>query len=124
MKTRKMMILALALTVCTALNAQTSFSETTTLYLMHSSGKHLERGTDDGGWIEASTKTSPQQMTLTPDGKGYYTIQVAGQEKYLSLSGEWNSKFIASGSGNEAKWTIEAGSGQYVKLRCKSNNTY
>lgn len=119
-----MMILALALTVCTALNAQTSFSEATTLYLMHSSGKHLERGTDDGGWIEASTKTSPQQMTLTPDGKGYYTIQVAGQQKYLSLLGEWNSKFIASGSGNEAKWTIEAGPGQYVKLRCKSNNKY
>ena len=102
--------------------AQTSFDQATTLYLMHSSGNHLERGTDDGGWIESATKASPQQMTLTPLGNGYYSIQVAGQQKYLSFSGQWNSKFIASATGDEAKWTIEKGSGQFVRLRCKANN--
>ena len=102
--------------------AQTSFSEPTTLYLMHSSGKHLERGSDDGGWIEASTKTSPQKMTIIPLGQGYYNIQSG--DLFLSQAGQWNSKFISSSTGDEAKWTIESASGQYVKLRCKANNKY
>ena len=110
--------------VMVAASGQTSFNEATTLYLMHSSGNHIERGTDDGGWIEAPTKANPQQMTLTPVGNGYYTIQVAGQQMYLSQSGQWNSKFIANATGDEAKWAIESASGQYVKLRCKSNNKY
>ena len=120
-------LLSLAVTVVAILATafgQTSFSEATTLYLLHSSGNHIECGSDDGGWIEAPTKGSPQQMTLTPAGQGYYTIQVAGQQKYLSLAGQWNSKFIASATGDEAKWAIEQGMGQYVKLRCKANDKY
>ncbi|MBQ9362906.1 MAG: hypothetical protein IJT97_05715 [Bacteroidaceae bacterium] len=110
--------------ISTALFAQTTFDEATTLYLMHSSGNHLEMGSDDGGWIEAPTKAGPQQMTLIPDGQGYYSIQVAGQEKFLSLSGQWNSKFIADSSVDAAKWSIEPGMSQFVKLRCKANNRY
>ena len=102
--------------------AQPSFTEPTTLYVMHSSGKHLERGSDDGGWIEAPTKSNPQKMTIIPLGQGYYNIQVGSV--FLSLSGQWNSKFISSSTGDEAKWTIEAGTGQYVRLRCKANNKY
>ena len=102
--------------------AQPSFTEPTTLYVMHSSGKHLERGSDDGGWIEAPTKSNPQKMTIIPLGQGYYNIQVGSV--FLSLSGQWNSKFISSSTGDEAKWTIEAGAGQYVRLRCKANNKY
>ena len=120
-------LLSLAVTVVAILATafgQTSFSEATTLYLLHSSGNHIECGSDDGGWIEAPTKGSPQQMTLTPAGQGYYTIQVAGQQKYLSLAGQWNSKFIASATGDEAKWAIEQGMGQYVKRRCKANDKY
>jgi O-glycosyl hydrolase len=104
--------------------AQTSFSEPTTLYLMHSSGNHLEMGTDNGGWIEASTKSSPQKMVIVPDGKGYYNIQVSGKEMFLSKTGEWNSKFIADPSVDEAKFTIEQGMSQFMKLRCKANNGY
>jgi O-glycosyl hydrolase len=110
--------------VAAALFAQTDFSEATTVYLLHSSGNHLEMGTDDGGWIESPTKSSPQQMVLVPDGQGYYTIQVAGQQKFLSLSGQWNSKFITDASGDEAKWAIEQAMSQFVKLRCKANNKY
>jgi len=104
---KKNLRFCLTLAVClmsTALCAQASFSEATTLYLLHSSGNHLEMGSDTGGWIESPTKSSPQQMTLTPDGKGYYSIQVAGQQKFLSLSGQWNSAFIDKASGDEAKW--------------------
>ena len=103
---------------------QTSFTQPTTLYLMHSSGNHVEMGSDNGGWIEAPTKSSPQQVTIVPDGQGYYNIQAAGQSLYLALEGQWNSKFIASATAAAAKWTIEPASGQYVKLRCKSNNLY
>ena len=103
---------------------QTSFTQPTTLYLMHSSGNHVEMGSDNGGWIEAPTKSSPQQVTIVPDGQGYYNIQAAGQSLYLALEGQWNSKFIASATAAAAKWTIEPASGQFVKLRCKSNNLY
>ena len=120
----RLFLLTVGCTVSVAISAQISFSEATTLYLMHSSGNHLEQGSDDGGWIEAPTKSAPQQLTVTPIGGGYYTIQVAGQQKYLSLSGQWNSKFITSTTGDESKWAIEAASGQYIKLRCKSNNKY
>jgi O-glycosyl hydrolase len=81
-------------------------------------------GSDNGGWIEAPTKSSPQQVTIVPDGQGYYNIQAAGQSLYLALEGQWNSKFIASATAAAAKWTIEPASGQFVKLRCKSNNLY
>ena len=124
MNKRLLSLLVMIVAVLATALGQTSFSKATTLYLMHSSGNHIECGTDDGGWIEASTKSSPQQMTVTPDGQGYYTIQVAGQEKYLSQSGQWNSTFITTASGDEAKWAIEQAMGQYVKLRCKSNNKY
>ena len=121
---KRLLLFVATMAVMVAASGQTSFNEATTLYLMHSSGNHIERGTDDGGWIEAPTKANPQQMTLTPVGNGYYTIQVAGQQMYLSQSGQWNSKFIANATGDEAKWAIESASGQYVKLRCKSNNKY
>jgi O-glycosyl hydrolase len=122
----KKCLLFLATTMVAAVAgwAQTSFSEPTTLYVMHSSGNHLEKGTDNGGWIEASTKSNPQKMTLIPDGTGYYSIQVDGQKAFLSQSRQWNTVFVADSSLAEAKFLIEPGMSQYVKLRCKSNNKY
>ena len=121
---RSLLLLVATMATAVAGWAQTSFSESTTLYVMHSSGNHLEKGTDDGGWIEASTKSNPQQMTLTPDGQGYYTIQVKDQTAFLSQSGQWNTQFIGDSSLDEAKFSIEQGSGQFVKLRCKANSRY
>ena len=114
--------------MCCLLNmtvwGQTELKEGTPVFLLHSSGNHLEMGTDAGGWIEAATKSNPQQLVLTSDGQGYYTIQIADESLFLSNSGQWNSKFIADGSGDEAKWAVEQASGQFVKLRCKANNKY
>jgi ribosomal protein L7/L12 len=42
----------------------------------------------------------------------------------LSKTGEWNTKFIADSSLDEAKFTIEQGMSAFVKLRCKANNGY
>ena len=74
---RTVFLFAVTIAATVAAMAQTSFSEPTTLYILHSSGNHLEMGTDNGGWIEASTKSSPQKMVIVPDGKGYYNIQVS-----------------------------------------------
>ena len=107
-----------------AVCAQPSFSEPTSTYLMHSSGNHLEMGTDEGGWIESPTKSNPQKLTFIPDGEGYYNIQAPGEVRFLSLSGQWNSKFITDATTDAAKFAIEKASGQFVKLRCKANNRY
>ena len=112
------------LATATFVAAQTSFSEPTKIYVMHSSGNHLEMGTDGGGWIEAPTKSSPQQLTLIPDGQGYYNIQAGTGLKFLSLSGQWNSTFIADSSQAAAKYAIEPAMSHFVKLRCKANNLY
>ena len=121
---RTVFLFAVTIAATVAAMAQTSFSEPTTLYILHSSGNHLEMGTDNGGWIEASTKSSPQKMVIVPDGKGYYNIQVSGKEMFLSKTGEWNTKFIADSSLDEAKFTIEQGMSAFVKLRCKANDRY
>ena len=121
---RRFVLLVVAVATAVTTMGQTSFNEPTTLYLMHSSGNHLEMGTDGGGWIETSTKSNPQKMVIVPDGQGYYSIQVSGQEKYLSKTGQWNSLFIDDSSVDEAKFTIEQGLSQFVKLRCKANNGY
>lgn len=89
---------------------------------MHSSGNHLEMGSDAGGWIESPTKSNAQQMTFIPDGQGYYNIQMEDEVKFLSFANPWNSSFIADASIDEAKFSIEPASGSYVKIRCKANN--
>ena len=124
MKRMNISMLVLACIMGVTLRAQTSFSQPTTKFLMHSSGNHLEMGTDDGGWIESPSKSGSQKMTIIPDGQGYYTIQVGNQLKFLSLAGQWNSKFIADSSATEAKWMIEQAPGEFVKLRCKANNRF
>jgi len=120
----KYIMLTAAVAIALAATAQTSFSEATEVFVIHSSGNHIEMGTDGGGWIEASTKSNPQKLTFIPDGQGYYNIKADGQEKYLAQSGQWNTSFVTDPTGDVAKFTIEAAQSQYVKLRCKANNRY
>ena len=123
MKT-KIFLFSAALIATIAAAAQTSFSEATTLFVIHSSGNHLEMGTDGGGWIEAATKSNPQKLTFIPDGQGYYNIQAGSGAKYLSLSGTWNTSFVTDPSADQAKFAIEPALSHFVKLRCKANNRY
>lgn len=103
---------------------QSPFEESTTLFLMHSSGNHLEMGSDGGGWIESPSVSQPQKLTFTPDGQGYYTIQVEETSKFLSHVNKWNSTFVDDPSSDEAKFSIERASGHFYKLRCKANSKY
>ena len=121
---RHLLLIAAGLLIGLSAVAQTTFNTPTRVYVMHSSGNHLEMGTDEGGWIEAPTKANPQQMTIIPDGQGYYSIQAGDEPLFLSFASPWNSKFVADSSLAEAKYAIEAATEHLVKLRCKANGKY
>jgi O-glycosyl hydrolase len=122
--THILMVLAMLCLQGVAAWSQTSFTQPTTLYLMHSSGNHLECGSDNGGWIESPTKSNPQMVTFVPTGQGFYNIQAQDKELFLALDGQWNSKFTANASADEALFSIEQASGKFVKVRCKANSKY
>ena len=119
---RRLATMLMALMMTTLIWGQTEFTEPTKVYLMHSSGNHLEMGDDGGGWIESPTKSNPQMLTIIPDGKGYYNIQAGDEQKFLSFASPWNSKFIVDSTLPETKYTIEQASGHFVKLRCLAND--
>ena len=121
---RRCFTLLMSCLVCALIWGQTEFKQPTKVYLMHSSGNHLEMGSDGGGWIESSTKSNPQMLTFIPDGKGYYNIQAGEQPLFLSHASPWNSKFIEDSTLAETKYVIESASSQFVKLRCKANDRY
>ena len=112
--------------VCLSTNilAQTNFDVPTRIFVMHSSGNHLEMNDAGGGIIAAPTASKKQQMTMIPDGKGYYNIQVGSEPLFLALSGDWNTSFISDSASNNAKYAIEPVSQNLVKFRCKANNRY
>ncbi len=103
---------------------QAQFTEPTAVFLMHSSGSHLEMGTDGSAWIEASTKSNPQRLTFIPDGQGYYSIQATDEPRFLALAAPWSTTFIADSAAAEAKYAIETASSHFFRLRCKANNKY
>ena len=88
---------------------------------MHSSGHHLKMSSDYGGQLEAATVSSPQQMTIVPDGKGYYYIK-AKSGRYLSKINAWNTTFVADSASDDARFSFEQAQGAYVCIRCKGNN--
>ncbi len=108
------------LTIC----AQQQFTESTRVYVMHSSGNHLKMGDDKAGRLESPSATNPQMITLIPDGQGYYSLKADGESLFLSLSGSWNTLFVSDSTSANTKYAIEKASGNYVKLRCKANNKY
>ena len=81
--------------------AQLSFTSPTTLFVMHSSGNHLMMATDYGGQLEAANAANAQQMTIVPDGNGYYYIR-AKDQRYLSK--EYKSEVERWGYIDPARW--------------------
>ncbi len=109
-------LLMLAMTT----QAQVEFTVPTTLFVMHSSGNHLKMASDYGGQLEAATASNPQQMTMVPDGKGYYCIKRG--TRYLSKLNAWNTSFVTDSTSDEAHFSFEQASGAYIRIRCKGNN--
>jgi hypothetical protein len=74
--------------------------------------------------LEAADAPSPQKLTFIPDGNGYYALQSADGQGYLSLTGQWNTSFTTDPSSAKALYAIENSGEFFVKLRCKYNNKY
>ena len=108
------------LLLAVAAQAQVQFTEPTTVFVMHSSGNHLKMASDYGGQLEAATASNPQQMTIVPDGNGYYYIQEKSG-RYLSKLNSWNTSFVTDATGDDARFSFEQASGAYIRIRCKGN---
>lgn len=100
--------------------AQVEFTSPTTVYVMHSSGNHLKMASDYGGQLEAATVANPQQMTIEPDGNGYYLIREKSG-RYLSKLNAWNTSFVTDATGDDTRFSFEVASGAYIRIRCKGN---
>lgn len=121
----KTALLALLLAAGTAVaEAQTTFTEPTQVFLMHSSGLHMKSASDNVAKLEASTAASPAQISIVPDGSGYYRLQPVGTSLCLALSGEWEARFQNDADTDAAKFAIEPVTSFYVRLRCKANGKY
>ena len=109
-----------SLLLAVAAQAQVQFAEPTTVFVIHSSGNHLKMAGDYGGQLEAATASSPQRMTIVPDGKGYYYIQEKSG-RYLSKLNTWNTTFVTANTSDDTRFTFEKATGAYLRIRCKGN---
>ncbi len=99
-------------------NAQTYY------YLVHSSGKVAAENTDGRTILQNAATGNSQKLQFVSDGAGYYWLKLAGQQKYISLSGSWNTYFVADNSVDATKYAIEIVSASYIRLKCKANGKY
>ena len=106
-------------------SAQVPSSEPVQMYLIHSSGNHLVMASDNVARLESPTASNKRPLLFIPDGKGYFSIQAnSSTPLFLSLSGSWNTAFIADSASDNAKYAIEQASSKLYRLRCKANNRY
>ena len=113
-------LLLISVLLAVTAQAQVMFAEPTTVFVMHSSGNHLTMASDYGGQLEAATASSPRQMTIVPDGKGYYYIQEKSG-RYLSKLNQWNTSFVTANSSDDTRFSFEQAQGAYICIRCKGN---
>jgi len=93
-------------------------------YLIHSSGNVVVKSSDNRAIIKVVSGTDDQMLQFVPDGTGYYWIKPKGQNRYMALSGSWNTYFITDSTTNNSKYAIEEFSSSYVLIKCKANGKY
>ena len=118
---KRLFLTLLGMVVVVTAMAQTSFTEPTTLFVMHSSGNHLKMASDYSGQLEAANAANAQKMTIVPDGNGYYYIRTATGKRYLSKVNTWNTSFVTDSATDNARFTFEQAQGAYIRIRCKGN---
>ena len=69
---KRLLFTLLGMAMFLTAQSQLSFTQPTTMFVMHSSGNHLMMASDFGGQLEAANAANAQQMTIVPDGNGYY----------------------------------------------------
>jgi len=121
---RFLMIVLLAFWSMTARSQVTTPYPASRYYLFHSSGNVLGSAVDDKAILQAALGDQTQLLQFVSDGAGSYWIKLADQQKYLALSGSWNTYFITDSTTNASKYAIEKVSASFVRLKCKSNGKY
>lgn len=122
--TRFLTLLALFL-MPLALDAQlTNPNRDVRYFLFHSGGNVLNSASDGRAVLQSPLSNQTQLLQFVSDGAGYYWIKPAGQQKFLSLSGSWNTYFLTDSTTNASKYAIEKVSSVFVRLKCKSNGKY
>ena len=99
--------------------SQSSFTSPTTLFVMHSSGNHLKMASDYGGQLEAPNAANAQQMTIVPNGNGYYYIRTS-EKRYLSKVNTWNTSFVTDPSTDNALFSFEQAQGAYIRSAARA----
>ncbi|WP_167612170.1 RICIN domain-containing protein [Maribellus sediminis] len=95
-----------------------------TYYLIHSSGNVVAENSEERAVLQNYSGADNQLLEFISAGSGYYSIKLAGENKYIALNGSWNTYFITDSSTDNSKYAIEKVSGSFVRLRCKANNKY
>lgn len=118
-------LLSLVIIPFSSYSQLTTPNSNTNYYIIHSSGNVVGENTADGGRaILQSYSGTDQSLQFIPDEAGYYSIKIAGQNKYLTLNGSWNTYFLSSPTIDEAKFAIEKVSSIFIILKCKANGKY
>ena len=117
---KRLFFTLLSMVMVMTAQSQLSFTSPTTLFVMHSSGNHLKMASDYGGQLEAPNATNAQQMTIVPNGNGYYYIRTS-EKRYLSKVNTWNTSFVTDPSTDNALFSFEQAQGAYIRIRCKGN---
>ena len=118
---KRLFLTLMGMALVVTAQSQLNFTSPTTVYVMHSSGNHLKMASDYGGQLEAATAANAQQMTIVPDGKGYYYIRTATGKRYLSKLNTWNTTFVTDSASDDARFSFEQAQGAYIRIRCKGN---
>ena len=106
----------------------TATAQEQTFYIKHSSGLVLayDASKDRGVIVSPSNSlTRKLQLLSHPDGSfAIATTDASGTERYLALTGSWNTTFQADSSAAEAHFTIEPAKGEFIRLRCRKNGKF
>lgn len=119
-------IKTLAFVVLTCASTLTLSAQTTTKYVVHSSGSVLGVGSENHAVLLAANDPSVKPLTLQQDADGSYTLSAdGGQGLFLSLGSDnaWSTYFVGNATNARAHYYIEK-SGNYVKLKNKYTNAY
>jgi O-glycosyl hydrolase len=121
---RIVMLVLMALGALSARAQVTQPNPTARYYLFHFSGNVLGNATDGKATLQVKLDNQTQLLQFVSDGAGYYWIKPVNQQKYLALSGSWNTYFLTDSTTDASKYAIEKVSASFVRLKCKSNGKY
>ena len=121
---RLLLILLLTLSPLSGRAQVTNPDPGTKYFLFHSAGNVLGSASDGRATLQTALTNQTQLLQFVSDGAGYYWIKLVSQQKYLALSGSWDTYFTTDSTTNASKYALEKVSTYFSRLKCKSNGKY